>query len=99
MEQVKMIINVNEKYRSNFDGANYMPELFKQGGEAMTVAGRELVTQPKWQPYGKYFTNLFTALGFIARQSLVEDDLELNLSEYLAKLENVTSALTACRGV
>lgn len=95
-----MIINVNEKYRINFDGANYMPEFFKKGGEEMTVAGRELVTQPKWQTYGKYFTKLSTSLGFIARQSPVEDDLELNLSEYLSKLENVTSALTdACRGV
>jgi hypothetical protein len=95
-----MIINVNEKYRINFDGANYMPEIFKKGGDTMTVAGRELVTQPKWQLYGKYFTELSTAIVFIARQSLVEDDLELNLSEYLAKLENVTSALTeACRGV
>lgn len=95
-----MIINLTEKYRVIDDGANFMPEFFKAGGEEIRVAGREITTQDTWKPYGKYFTKLSTCIAFLARQSLVEDDLELNLGEYLDKLENVTSTLTdACRGV
>jgi hypothetical protein len=83
-----MIINIDSKYRVNFDGANYMPEFFKEGGE-MRVAGRDLVTQDSWRSYGKYFMTLSAALSFLARQVIQDTNTELSLAEYIAQLENV----------
>ena len=89
-----MIIKINDAHQINFDGSNYMPEFFKAGGEEVNVAGRELVTVDKWQPYGKFFTSLDQCLRFLARQSACESDSELDLSEYIGRVESALKSFS-----
>lgn len=94
-----MIININDKYRINFsDGRNYQPEFFSEGGESMTVAGRELVTKPDWKGYGKFFGSIDNCMVFVARKMAQEGVSSIDLCDYVERYEMAAKLITDAIG-
>jgi len=79
-----MKITINDQYYIDFDGTQYTPFWFKEGGEQMKVAGRDITTKDEWKTSGKYFTKLESAIHWVVSDSLVKGD-DLSLGEFVAQ--------------
>ena len=96
-----MKININDKYYINFDGMNYTPFKFFEGtGETYKVAGREVVSKDKWVDTKKYFMTLPMALKWVSVDSLLEENEEIDLEDYIKAYEGKLEELKkSCEGL
>ena len=52
-------INISDKYRVQYDGQQYMPEVFDKGGVEIKVgASKGQLSKAKWKHAGKYYGKL-----------------------------------------
>lgn len=94
-----MIIEINEKCRINFDGNNYVPEIFYEGGKEITIGkSKGEVSKSKWKSTNKNFGSVDACVRFLTVElttKKVDDEMggSISLSQYLEEIKEVKDEL------
>lgn len=94
-----MIIEINDKCRINFDGNNYVPEIFDQGGKEITIGkSKGEISKSKWKSTNKNFGSVDACVRFLTVELTtmrVDDEMggSISLSQYLDEIKTVKDEL------
>jgi len=82
-------INISDKYRVQYDGQQYMPEVFDKGGVEIKVgASKGQLSKAKWKHAGKYYGKLENAVTWCIDDG-ARDLGVITLSEYIDKYKTI----------